>query len=635
MSHSVPVNNPRILRKLSSITIDVPPGDDGSNKEDGKDEKVDPRSLSPMIRRRALRLWRSSTARKEFLQVLPGSLYEPGCHVAPLVLRVPLFQNGLNEGWSEDDGIVSGVYLLVIVLAIINYKQSRQFRKLWNVSSDKMIEVVSGGRKQKISIVEVLVDDLVCLKIGDRIPADRLFVDGHSLKVVDELSVTRENGHVEVNGNENPFLLSGTKVTEGYFIGKTPDESGSVEYRSGQTKRNDVTRAILMIIAPAGAMVVVAIPMGLPQAVTLTLAYAKKRMVSDNIAMVRKLSACETTGSATTICTDKIGALTLKYPCHLEVRSAVESCKNEGVNFKMITGDDVHTARAIAIECGILETPKDNSKIEEMIVEGVEFRNFSPGESFAAVDRIRVTARSFPFDKLLMVQTLKHKGDVVAVTGDRTNDAPAFKEADIGLSMGIQGTEVAKESSDIVILDGNFVSVVTILRWGRCMYNNIQLTVIVAAHVINVVAALSSAEVPLNAVQLLWVHLIVDILGALALTTERPTNDLLSHPPMQRSEPHITLVFIEFNARKLKEKNGFKGFHKNKLFIGIIGVTLVFQVLMIEFLKKLANAERLGWTQWAACIGIASLTWPIGWLVKCIPLSSVRSVLPSKQASAS
>ncbi|RVX21751.1 Calcium-transporting ATPase 12, plasma membrane-type [Vitis vinifera] len=111
------------------------------------------------------------------------------------------------------------------------------------------------------------------------------------------------------------------------------------------------------------------------------------------------------------------------------------------------------------------------------------------------VDKIRVMARSSPLDKLLMVQCLKQKGHVVAVTGDGANDAPALKAADIGLSMGIQGTEVAKESSDIIILDDNFASVATVLRWGRCVYNNIQkfiqfqLTVNVAALVINFVAS--------------------------------------------------------------------------------------------------------------------------------------------------
>ena len=129
---------------------------------------------------------------------------------------------------------------------------------------------------------------------------------------------------------------------------------------------------------------------------------------------------------------------------------------------------------------------------------------------------------------------------MVAVTGDGTNDAPTLKEADIGFSMGIQGTEVAKESSDIIILYDNFASVATVLKWGRCVYNSIQkfiqfqLTVNVAALVINFVAAVSAGEVPLTAVQLLWVNLIMDTLGALALATEQPTKELMEKPPMGR-----------------------------------------------------------------------------------------------------
>ncbi|KAF9677649.1 hypothetical protein SADUNF_Sadunf08G0129500 [Salix dunnii] len=289
------------------------------------------------------------------------------------------------------------------------------------------------------------------------------------------------------------------------------------------------------------------------------------------------------------------------------------------------------------------------------------------------VDKICVMARSSPLDKLLMVKCLKQKGHVVAVTGDGTNDAPALKEADIGLSMGIQGTEVAKESSDIVILDDNFASVATVLRWGRCVYNNIQkfiqfqLTVNVAALVINFVAAVSAGEVPLTAVQLLWVNLIMDTLGALALATEQPTQELMEKNPVGRTEPLITnimwrnllsqalyqiailltlqfkgesifgvtkgvndtlifnifvlcQVFNEFNARKLEEKNVFRGIHKNRLFLGIIGITILLQVLMVEFLKKFADTERLNWGQWGGCIGTAALSWPIGWVVKRVPV---------------
>ncbi|RZC48949.1 hypothetical protein C5167_017375 [Papaver somniferum] len=367
-----------------------------------------------------------------------------------------------------------------------------------------------------------------------------------------------------------------------------------------------------------------------------------------------------------------LGLVGLKDPCRPGVRKAVEACKNAGVSIKMITGDNIFTARAIATECGILD-PSDPNLNNGAVVEGVEFRNYIVEERMEKVDRISVMARSSPFDKLLMVQCLKQKGHVVAVTGDGTNDAPALKEADVGLSMGIQGTEVAKESSDIVILDDNFATVVTVLRWGRCVYTNIQkfiqfqLTVNIAALVINFIAAASAGEVPLTTVQLLWVNLIMDTLGALALATDRPTEELMKNPPVGRNQPLImnamwrnlvaqslyqifvllilqfkgnvifgvnadvknTLifntfvlcqVFNEFNARKLEKKNVFEGVLKNKLFLGIIGITIVLQVVMVEFLKKFADTERLNWGQWGACIGIAIISWPIGWVVKCIPV---------------
>ncbi|EOY05828.1 hypothetical protein QUC31_016575 [Theobroma cacao] len=844
-----------------------------------------------------------------------------GC--AALSLGFGIKEHGLKEGWYDGGSIFVAVFLVIAVSAISNYRQNRQFDKLSKVSNNIQIDVVRGGRRQQISIFDIVVGDIVCLKIGDQVPADGLFLEGHSLQV-DESSMTGESDHVEVNRSQNPFLFSGTKVADGYarmlvtsvgmntmwgqmmsqigrdtneqtplqarlnrltssigkvglavaflvlvvllvryFTGNTTDENGNREFNGNKTKADDIINAVVGIVAAAVTIVVVAIPEGLPLAVTLTLAYSMKRMMADQ-AMVRKLSACETMGSATTICTDKTGTLTLnqmkvtkfwlgqksmeegassispfvvdlihqgvalnttgnvyrassgsefefsgsptekailswavlelnmdmekmkqscailqveafnsqkkrsgvligkngadtvhvhwkgaaemilamcssyydasgivkdlndsermkfeqiiqgmaastlrciafahkqvpeeeygnlkeqkkvkedsltllglvgiKDPCRPGVKKAVEDCQYAGVNIKMITGDNVFTARAIATECGILRPGDDMSS--GVVVEGEEFRNYTPRERMEKVDKIRVMARSSPFDKLLMVQCLKQKGHVVAVTGDGTNDAPALKEADIGLSMGIQGTEVAKESSDIVILDDNFASVATVLRWGRCVYTNIQkfiqfqLTVNVAALCINFVAAVSAGEVPLTAVQLLWVNLIMDTLGALALATERPTKELMEKPPVGRTKPLITnimwrnllaqalyqiavlltlqfrgesifgvtekvndtlifnifvlcQVFNEFNARKLEKKNVFEGIHKNKLFMGIIGITILLQVVMVEFLKKFADTERLNWGQWGACSGFAAVSWPIGWVVKYIPV---------------
>jgi Ca2+-transporting ATPase len=199
----------------------------------------------------------------------------------------------------------------------------------------------------------------------------------------------------------------------------------------------------------------------------------------------------------------------------------------------------VHTARAVTIECGILNP--DGGLDNEAVLEGVEFRNYSPEQRMEMINKIRVIARSSPADKLLMVQCLKQKGHVVAVTGDGINDAPALKQAHLELSMGVHGTEMAKQSSDIVILDDDFESVVAVLKWGRCVCNNIQiflhfqLTMIVVVFVVNIVAAVNSIKLPLTALQLLWLNVIKDILGSLALATEKPSSDLMAKPPVDRS----------------------------------------------------------------------------------------------------
>ncbi|CAI9753635.1 unnamed protein product [Fraxinus pennsylvanica] len=331
----------------------------------------------------------------------------------------------------------------------------------------------------------------------------------------------------------------------------------------------------------------------------------------------------------------------------------------------MVTGDNLQTARAIALECGILGS--NAVATEPNLIEGKTFRALSNAQRLEVADKISVMGRSSPNDKLLLVQALRKRGHVVAVTGDGTNDAPALHEADIGLAMGIQGTEVAKESSDIIILDDNFASVVKVVRWGRSVYANIQkfiqfqLTVNVAALIINVVSAVSSGNVPLNAVQLLWVNLIMDTLGALALATEPPTDHLMRRPPVGRREPLITnimwrnliiqalyqvtvllvlnfggtkilnlehdtrdqafklkntmifnafvfcQIFNEFNARKPDEINVWKGVTKNRLFMGIVGLTLVLQVIIITFLGKFTSTVRLSWKLWLVSVAIGTI----------------------------
>lgn len=228
----------------------------------------------------------------------------------------------------------------------------------------------------------------------------------------------------------------------------------------------------------------------------------------------------------------------IKDPVRKEVPEAVATCQRAGIRVRMVTGDNIHTARHIAKECGIFTEGG-------LALEGPAFRAMSQEELMKILPDMQVLARSSPQDKYILVQTLKRMGEVVAVTGDGTNDAPALKESDVGLAMGIAGTEVAKEAADIVILDDNFSSIVKAVMWGRCVFANIrkflqfQLTINLVALLVAFVCAVGSGETPLNVLQLLWVNLIMDSLAALALATEDPTPDLLEHRPHGRNEPLI------------------------------------------------------------------------------------------------
>ncbi|KAL6888430.1 hypothetical protein ACP4OV_009456 [Aristida adscensionis] len=857
--------------------------------------------------------------------------------VISLVLGIATEFKGVKEGWYDGSSIAFAVFLVIVVTAVSDYKQSLQFQHLNEEKQNIQVEVIRGGRRIQVSIFDIVVGDVVALKIGDQVPTDGVLISGHSL-AIDESSMTGES-KIVMKDQKTPFLMGGCKVADGYgtmlvtavglntewgllmasisednneetplqvrlngvatfigivglsvaavvlvvlfaryFTGHTTDSNGTVQFVKGKTSVKNAIFGSIKILTVAVTIVVVAVPEGLPLAVTLTLAYSMRKMMADK-ALVRRLSACETMGSATTICSDKTGTLTLnqmtvvqsivggtklrspanvdnslptfenlaptvtslvlqgiaqntsgsvfeaedgsievtgsptekailswgvelhmkfaeerskstilhvspfssekkragvavllkdsdvhvhwkgaaeivlalctswldadgsahemttdkdnqfkkyiedmaeqslrcvafayrnldlkdvpsedqrvnwqlpdndltligivgmKDPCRPGVRDAVELCQNAGVKVRMVTGDNLKTARAIALECGILSDPPEVSGQD--IIEGRVFRAYSDAEREVVAEKIAVMARSSPNDKLLLVKALKKRGHVVAVTGDGTNDAPALHEADIGLSMGIQGTEVAKESSDIIILDDNFSSVVKVVRWGRSVYANIQkfiqfqLTVNVAALVINVVAAISSGNVPLNAVQLLWVNLIMDTLGALALATEPPTDQLMKRTPVGRREPLVTnvmwrnlfiqavfqvavlltlnfrgrdllhltsdtldhsskvkntvifntfvlcQVFNEFNSRKPEELNIFDGVSRNHLFLAVVSITVVLQVIIIEFLGKFTSTVRLNWKLWLVSVVIAFVSWPLAFVGKFIPV---------------
>ncbi|KAH0981735.1 hypothetical protein GBA52_008912 [Prunus armeniaca] len=302
---------------------------------------------------------------------------------------------------------------------------------------------------------------------------------------------------------------------------------------------------------------------------------------------------------------------------------------------------------------------------------------------------MQVMARSLPLDKHTLVKQLRDEfREVVAVTGDGTNDAPALHEADIGLAMGIAGTEVAKENADVIIMDDNFTSIVNVARWGRAVYINIQkfvqfqLTVNIVALMLNFISACVSGSAPLTAVQMLWVNLIMDTLGALALATEPPNEGLMKRPPVGRNINFITgimwrniigqsiyqiavllvlkfcgirllkltganansilntvifnsfvfcQVFNEINSRDMEKINVFRGMFDSYTFMMVMIATVVFQIIIVEFLGTFAQTVPLSWELWLASVLIGAASLPIAVVLKFIPVSIKKQTVRDQE----
>ena len=203
------------------------------------------------------------------------------------------------------------------------------------------------------------------------------------------------------------------------------------------------------------------------------------------------------------------GIVGIQDPIRPGVPEAVAKCHHAGVTVRMVTGDNVVTARAIATDCGIFT--------DGIVMEGPVFRQLSEQGFAETLPRLQVLARSSPEDKRVLVTRLRAMGEIVAVTGDGTNDGPALKAADIGFSMGIAGTEVAKEASAIILMDDNFASILTALMWGRAVNDAVrkflqfQITVNITAVLLTFISSVASEDMQsvLTAVQLLWINLIM------------------------------------------------------------------------------------------------------------------------------
>uniref|UniRef100_A0A8C3SGG6 Calcium-transporting ATPase n=1 Tax=Chelydra serpentina TaxID=8475 RepID=A0A8C3SGG6_CHESE len=386
----------------------------------------------------------------------------------------------------------------------------------------------------------------------------------------------------------------------------------------------------------------------------------------------------------------------IEDPVRPEVPEAIKKCQRAGITVRMVTGDNINTARAIAIKCGILHPGEDF-----LCIEGKEFnrriRNEKGEIEQERIDKIwpklRVLARSSPTDKHTLVKgiidsTQVEQRQVVAVTGDGTNDGPALKKADVGFAMGIAGTDVAKEASDIILTDDNFSSIVKAVMWGRNVYDSIskflqfQLTVNVVAVIVAFTGACITQDSPLKAVQMLWVNLIMDTFASLALATEPPTESLLLRRPYGRNKPlisrtmmknilghavyqltliftllfvgekmfkidsgrnaplhsppseHYTIIFNTFvmmqlfneiNARKIHgERNVFDGIFRNPIFCTIVLGTFAVQIVIVQFGGKPFSCSPLQLDQWMWCVFIGLGELVWGQVIATIPTSRLK-----------
>ncbi|KAI9879405.1 MAG: Calcium-transporting ATPase 10, plasma membrane-type [Pleopsidium flavum] len=373
----------------------------------------------------------------------------------------------------------------------------------------------------------------------------------------------------------------------------------------------------------------------------------------------------------------------IQDPLREGVTAAVRTCQNAGVYVRMVTGDNILTAKAIAEECGIY-TPGG------VVMEGPEFRRLGRTQMDQIIPKLQVLARSSPEDKRILVKRLRELGETVAVTGDGTNDAPALKTADVGFSMGIAGTEVAKEASAIILMDDNFASIVKAIMWGRAVNDSVkkflqfQITVNITAVVLTFVSAVSSGSESsvLTAVQLLWVNLIMDTFAALALATDPPMPSILNRKPEPKSAPLITLtmwkmiigqaiyqlvvtfilyfggvsilsydtqreqnqlqtlvfntfvwmqIFNQYNSRRLDNNfDIFEGIFRNYFFIGIQFIIVAGQIMIIFVGGRAFAVYRLNRAQWAYSIVLGALSIPIAVIIRLIPDELIRKLIPQR-----
>jgi len=361
-----------------------------------------------------------------------------------------------------------------------------------------------------------------------------------------------------------------------------------------------------------------------------------------------------------------VGLIGMIDPPREEIKSAIEKARHAGIRTVMITGDYPNTARAIAEQIGLMRRGSE-------VLTGADLDQLSDAQLRVVMKDTYVFARVSPQHKLRIVNALRANDEVVAMTGDGVNDAPAIKRADIGIAMGVTGTDVAKETADMVLTDDNYASIVSAVEQGRIIYNNIRkfvyylLSCNMAEIMIIFLGTLITRNSPLTAIQLLWLNLVTDGAPALALATEKGDPDVMAHKPRQKSEPIINrfmqfgiliqtiaitsvtlaayllglklhpsqpeyaeaMAFATLTLSELGRAYTARSEYYPLWKIGVFGnrymnlailssVILIFGVIYIPFLNPVFNTVPLGWSQWGILLPLLLIPSIVAELVKLV-----------------
>ena len=357
-------------------------------------------------------------------------------------------------------------------------------------------------------------------------------------------------------------------------------------------------------------------------------------------------------------------------PLREGVKESIDIANSAGVDVKMLTGDNINTAKSIGEELGLL----DNGKIA---VEASYIDTLDDEDLKKEINNISIVARSKPDTKMRIVKALQDNGEVVAVTGDGINDAPALNKADVGIAMGISGTEVSKNAADIILTDDSFSTIVDGIKWGRGIYENFQrfiqfqLTVNIVAFAIAILSQITGQEMPFTTIQLLWVNIIMDGPPALALGLEPVREYVLNRKPIKRNSGIIarsmlvniiinasiiiiliylqsrynilnatkieqgTVVFSVFafsvlfnalNCREFGVRSAIPNLFKNKLALEVIAITGILQVLFTQIFNKFFNSVPLTTFMWIKIILLSSTILIVNEIVKYL-LRIVKKII--------